>query len=181
MKNKTKMTRLTALCLVLILMLSALAGCGKTEDSKADTETSKTASGRVLCVGKTTRKHCTEEQARQGGQLSDRGRAVPAPLHRGRQAGDRQQPCRAQHQAFCHRQKKTGCSPRHRRVPKRARQLSASLKQQRKTTSTHMSISSSSSRRRPIWRRMNPWISFCRGTCRMTAALNWHTQLNKIS
>ena len=106
MKNKTKMTRLTALCLVLILMLSALAGCGKTEDSKADTETSKTASGRVLCVGKITRKHCTEEQARQGGQLSDRGRAVPAPLHRGRQAGDRQQPCRAQHQAFCHRQKK---------------------------------------------------------------------------
>ena len=38
MKNKTKMTRLTALCLVLILMLSALAGCGKTE-SKTETQT----------------------------------------------------------------------------------------------------------------------------------------------
>ena len=38
MKNKTKMTRLTALCLALILMLSALAGCGKTEDSKTETQ-----------------------------------------------------------------------------------------------------------------------------------------------
>lgn len=56
-------------------------------------------------MGKITPKHCAEEQAWQGGQLSDRGRAVSAPLHRGRQAGDRQQPCRAQHQAFRYRQK----------------------------------------------------------------------------
>ncbi len=56
-------------------------------------------------MGKIAPKHCAEEQAWQGGQLSDRGRAVSAPLHRGRQAGDRQQPCRAQHQAFRYRQK----------------------------------------------------------------------------
>ena len=69
MKNKTKMTRLTALCLVLILMLSALAGCGKTEDSKADTETTVATEAESQTEPKTESK--TETQTKADSDAAD--------------------------------------------------------------------------------------------------------------